>query len=298
MVYNFDMEVAEEYGVNEAIMISNLQFWINKNKANKSNFYDGHYWTYNSVSAFCELFPFWTRHQIEYILSKLTEKGVLMTGNYHENKSNRSKWYAFVDEEKWLLKDNCKNGKTPENCILKNSGIIQENSEMYIYDTDNKPDNKLKEEKEEYKEEKEETCCRTSNHHQPELEKGLCSDNFVFWSEFNFFDDWIKKFIDKWNDLSKKHQNWQYCDYKTLTPRMKEVIKQRAKEFYIRYKPRHPEMTEDTLLNDLIDATEWRFDNSVFYKGETKSQFRFSIYNIFQNTVNWNNFLDCTRIDR
>ena len=294
MVYNFDVEVAEEYGVNEAIMIANFQFWINKNKANDKNYYDGHFWTYNSLPAFVELFPFWSIQNIKTILNRLKEKGIIIVGNYNTNKYDRTNWYAFADESKWL-KDNKITGKAQFVHKLESTdGKVCINPPI----PDNKPDNKPDEYKEEYKEENKETCCRTSNHRQPELEKGLCSDNFAFWSEFSFFDDWIKKFIDKWNDLSKKHQNWQYCDYKTLTPRMKEVIKQRAKEFYIRYKPKHPEMTEDTLLNDLIDATEWRFNNSVFYKGETKSQFRFSIYNIFQNTVNWNNFLDCVRVNR
>lgn len=294
MFYGFDIDVANEYGVNEAIMIANFQFWINKNKANDKNYYDGHFWTYNSLPAFVELFPFWSIQNIKTILNRLKEKGIIIVGNYNTNKYDRTNWYAFADESKWL-KDNKITGKAQLVHKLESTdGKVCINPPI----PDNKPDNKQDEYKEEYKEENKETCCRTSNHRQPELEKELCSGNFAFWSEFSFFDDWIKKFIDKWNDLSKKHQNWQYCDYKTLTPRMKEVIKQRAKEFYIRYKPRHPEMTEDTLLNDLIAATEWRFDNSVFYKGETKSQFRFSIYNIFQNTVNWNNFLDCVRVNR
>ena len=54
MDYSFDIEVAQQYGVNEAIMIKNLQFWIMKNKANGKHFHDGHTWTYNSVAAFMQ----------------------------------------------------------------------------------------------------------------------------------------------------------------------------------------------------------------------------------------------------
>lgn len=102
MVYNFDIKIAKEYGVNEAIMIANFQFWIKKNKANGDNFYDGRYWTYNSYNAFKELFPFWTEQNIKTILKHLKEKGVLITGNYNENKYDHTNWYAFVDEEKWI----------------------------------------------------------------------------------------------------------------------------------------------------------------------------------------------------
>ena len=50
--YLFDVEVAKEYGVDAAIMIKLFQFWIQKNIANESNFYDNNYWTYNSLDAF------------------------------------------------------------------------------------------------------------------------------------------------------------------------------------------------------------------------------------------------------
>lgn len=102
MNYNFDIEVAKEYGVNEAIMIANFQHWIRKNKANGKNFYDGHWWTYNSKKAFTELFPFWTEQNIKTILNHLKDKGVLITCNYNENQYDRTLWYAFVDEDKWI----------------------------------------------------------------------------------------------------------------------------------------------------------------------------------------------------
>ena len=58
MIYSFDVSIATEIGVDEAIMFQNLVFWINKNQANQKHYHDGRYWTYNSQQAFCELFPF------------------------------------------------------------------------------------------------------------------------------------------------------------------------------------------------------------------------------------------------
>ena len=52
MNYIFDVEVAREYGVNEAIFISNLQFWIAKNKANGIHYHGNRTWTYNSNKAY------------------------------------------------------------------------------------------------------------------------------------------------------------------------------------------------------------------------------------------------------
>lgn len=106
MNYNFNIEIAKQYGVNEAIMIANFQFWIAKNKANEQGFKDGSYWTYNSVKAFRDLFPFWSEKQIRTILNSLVKQNVLKTGNYNQSSYDRTLWYAFIDEEKWI----CPNG--------------------------------------------------------------------------------------------------------------------------------------------------------------------------------------------
>ena len=58
MIHSFDIEVAKKYGITEAILLNNINFWIEKNKANEINFYDGYYWTFNSKKAFSELFPY------------------------------------------------------------------------------------------------------------------------------------------------------------------------------------------------------------------------------------------------
>ena len=98
--------MAERYGVNEAIFIENLRFWILKNKANKRHFYDGRYWTYNSAKAFTELFPYWSKQQVERIIHKLKSAGVLLIGHYSPNTYDRTNFYAFSDEMDSLFKAN------------------------------------------------------------------------------------------------------------------------------------------------------------------------------------------------
>lgn len=90
----FDPLVAKEIGVEEAIMYSNLKFWCAKNKANKKHFYKGSYWTYNSIEAFCDLFPFWTKKQIRRIIENLIKKGSVKTGNFSKKGYDRTKWYT------------------------------------------------------------------------------------------------------------------------------------------------------------------------------------------------------------
>lgn len=95
MHYSFKSEIAKKYGVNGAIIIENLYFWTLKNRANEKHFYDGYYWTYNSIKAFTVLFPFWTKRQIERILSRLEKDGAIKTGNYNKSTYDRTKWYAI-----------------------------------------------------------------------------------------------------------------------------------------------------------------------------------------------------------
>lgn len=100
--YIFDVDVAKEYGVDAAVMIKLFQFWIQKNIANESNFYDNNYWTYNSLDAFEKMLPFWNKKQVSRILDFLVEKQVLIKGNYNRTKFDRTVWYAFKSPENWI----------------------------------------------------------------------------------------------------------------------------------------------------------------------------------------------------
>lgn len=94
MTHSFDIKDAEAYGVNCAVILYNIRFWVAKNKANDKHNYDGKYWTYNSIKAFHELFPYLTEKQIRTALDKLVEVGVVQKGNYNENPYDRTSWYS------------------------------------------------------------------------------------------------------------------------------------------------------------------------------------------------------------
>lgn len=152
MNYSFDVDVATKYGVNEAILIGNLQFWLLKNKANKTHCYDDRTWTYNSIQAFATLFPFWTAKQVRRVLDSLISKEVIVTGNYNKSAYDRTLWYAFNDESKWLggFAQN-ENSKSPNGKIdlpiwangnaQKGEPIPNINTDI---NTDRKPDSKQK----------------------------------------------------------------------------------------------------------------------------------------------------------
>lgn len=97
MVHLFDVDIAKEYGVDIAIIVNNIAFWIQKNKANEKHIHDGKVWTYNTTKAFTELFPYWTDNQIRRILTNMQKLGIIETGNYNLTAYDRTKWYTFTD---------------------------------------------------------------------------------------------------------------------------------------------------------------------------------------------------------
>lgn len=106
MEHSFDIDIAKIYGIPSAILLKNLYFWIEKNRANEKNYYDGHYWTYNSKKAFAELFPYMTARQIDYALQKLIDDGLIITGNYNKVAYDRTLWYA-ITKKGYCILQNC-----------------------------------------------------------------------------------------------------------------------------------------------------------------------------------------------
>lgn len=93
--HTFDVELAKKYGCEEAIIIQSLSFWIEKNKANKKHEHDGRFWTYNSVRAWQELFPYWTENQVRRVLKSLVDQGVVVVGNFNKAGYDRTTWYSL-----------------------------------------------------------------------------------------------------------------------------------------------------------------------------------------------------------
>ena len=96
--HSFDVNIAIKFGVPVAIVLNHIAFWIQKNRANDKHHYDGRYWTYNSIKAFQEIFPYWTFKQMRVVLDKLKETGLIVTGNYNQKGYDQTQWYGLSDE--------------------------------------------------------------------------------------------------------------------------------------------------------------------------------------------------------
>ena len=98
MEHSFDVEIAKEYGINCAIILKHIYFWVQKNRANEKHFYDGRYWTYNSQKAFTEQFPYMSRQTVRTTLNKLKDCGLILTGNYNKSAYDKTMWFALADK--------------------------------------------------------------------------------------------------------------------------------------------------------------------------------------------------------
>lgn len=84
----------------EATVLWQVHYWTELNRKAGRNYYDGRYWTYNSMDKWAETFFWWSRSTVKRIFAELEKNGYLLTGNYNKMKIDHTKWYA-VNYEKF-----------------------------------------------------------------------------------------------------------------------------------------------------------------------------------------------------
>ena len=126
--HHFDPDIAAQVGCNAAVIYQNLFYWAEKNAANDRHFYDGRWWTYNSITAFADLFPYLTGKQIRTALDKLESTGLIVSGCFNKSNYDRTKWYSptCLNEQAHLPK--------------KANEVAQKGKPIPDINTNNKPD--------------------------------------------------------------------------------------------------------------------------------------------------------------
>ena len=142
----FNTQVAKRLGIVEAVLLHNIQFWIDKNRVNEKHFYKGKYWTYNSAKAFSELFEYLSDRQISRALKQLVDDGWLLKDNFNSNPFDRTNWYALTDKyyNEFMGQNGVENScepihKTKDADLPKMVNGKTKSGDSYI-DTDIKPD--------------------------------------------------------------------------------------------------------------------------------------------------------------
>lgn len=87
---------ANVLGLNEAIVVQQIHYWLNINEKAKINIYDDKVWTYNTYDVWQkENFTFWSVRTLKSIFKKLEDKGILIKGNYNKKKYDRTLWITL-----------------------------------------------------------------------------------------------------------------------------------------------------------------------------------------------------------
>lgn len=131
MEHSFNTGIAKVVGIEGAILLKHLFYWVQKNYGNGKHYYDGSYWTYNSVRGFGIIFDYLNQKQISRILNNLIKGGYIKTGNYNANKMDRTMWYAFTENGMRLMNENgfALDGNADS---AKEGNALYQNEEMHL----------------------------------------------------------------------------------------------------------------------------------------------------------------------
>ena len=91
----FQPSLACRVGVNEAIFLQQLHYWIGVNRKQKRNLRDGRYWVYNTLERWLEQFPFWSESTLKRVIKSLKDQGVILTGFFNDDRRDRTAWYSI-----------------------------------------------------------------------------------------------------------------------------------------------------------------------------------------------------------
>jgi len=104
---------AIKYGVNCAIFLGRIRYWVEENQIKGLNEREGRFWTYDSVDTLSQIYPYWSISTIKGIIRKLRDSGAIITDCFNESKWDKTTWYTLSDVESTdrFKTDQSSNGK-------------------------------------------------------------------------------------------------------------------------------------------------------------------------------------------
>src|SRR5690606_14308674 len=90
---NIQPELATRVGLNEAIFLQQLNYWL---KGDSGQYWEGRKWVYNTYAEWQKNFPFWSKRTIQGIVLRLENEGLIESTDAHNDDSrDRTKWYTI-----------------------------------------------------------------------------------------------------------------------------------------------------------------------------------------------------------
>ena len=85
-------ELAVVVGLNGAIALQQVHYWVRINQRADKNFREGYYWTYNTYEAWREQFPFWSISTIKRWVKMLPIMALASVGKW---------WFTAASKRIW-----------------------------------------------------------------------------------------------------------------------------------------------------------------------------------------------------
>ena len=102
-MHYFDADIAEQYGIQRAVIMQNILNWLHFNKKNNSNIieYNGkcYVWTYMTAGQIAGQMRYFSERVIQRKLSELVSEGALIRAKLSKNTTNHTYYYTTPDFE-------------------------------------------------------------------------------------------------------------------------------------------------------------------------------------------------------
>lgn len=85
-------ELAEHVGLNEAIVLQQLNYWIESTDSGVEH--DGRRWIYNTIDQWRKQFTFWSHDTIKRTFRSLESKGLVLVAQLAKTKHDRTNYYT------------------------------------------------------------------------------------------------------------------------------------------------------------------------------------------------------------
>ncbi|MGE5629659.1 MAG: hypothetical protein ACM3TR_01030 [Caulobacteraceae bacterium] len=83
--------LAAAIGLNEAIVVQQLHYWLNKTDFVK----DGRKWVYNTMADWHKQLFFWSLKTVDRTFKNLIQTGIVLVANYNRSKVDKTLWYSI-----------------------------------------------------------------------------------------------------------------------------------------------------------------------------------------------------------
>ena len=100
-IHSLNVKVAEVVGVNKALLLQYIEFWVEKNRANNVGIYEGKAWVYHTANGFAQIFPYMKSNTIAKYLIELENDGYIVSmknPDKSKNRNNQTKYYSLTQK--------------------------------------------------------------------------------------------------------------------------------------------------------------------------------------------------------